>query len=244
MSKKMKKEALLISDEEFIALWDFWKSRDAKQPINCSICGSSSSNTRHFTDCSMHPTCFECWTHAFESDIKSCPLCPVKPSDAELWCNTCNKISNIKVKSASWACTHCETWKQEPSFLRYYRRNKKITNFLFPDELHQFLHINNWDILKCPGCNIALERESACHEMHHCGRQSCCASCGAFSFSWETGLTTHQSETKCSKHIDTDILAQMWGEREALGIRFKELVLNTFIVDLKNDVTSQVLPVA
>lgn len=240
----MKKEALLLSDEEFIALWDFWKTRDTQSKINCAICGSFASDTRHFTDCSMHPTCFECWTHAAESDVKSCPLCPIKPSKAELWCDTCNTISNIEIKSANWTCSQCHKEKHDTTLLRYYRRNQKITNFLLPHELHKFLQINNWDILKCPGCNLAIERESACHEMHHCGRQSCCASCGAFSFSWETGLATHRSERKCSKHIDTDVLAQMWGEREALEIRFKELVLDTLILDLKTDATSPELLVA
>jgi len=230
---KMKKSAILITDEEFTALWHFWQARDAKEHITCSLCGSFTRETRHFTECGYHPTCLDCWSHAQNSDIRSCPLCPLQPSDAELWCDKCNTISNIKINSATWTCSQCQVLKKnDTTLLRFHKRREKITNFLLKSELEYFLNINNWDILKCPGCNLALERLSACHEMHHCGRQSCCASCGAHSFVWEkNGLHNHRAQTNCSKHIDTDNFAQLWGERDALEIRFRDLVLDSIILE-------------
>ena len=188
----------------------------------CSSCQDGNTLLTSSYGCQQHLLCSECADVASKAEVKTCPFCPPPPVGMDVRCHSCNHVSSLQASESFICCNQL----QESRLLRHFHRDGRLTNFLTAEELlrmrHQFKSSNF--AVTCM-CGMAVERQSACNELYHCGHHRLCACCGAFTLPWEDTLQQHCAESGCRRHVDDDQLVAVVGEQEAVRMRIQAMLV-------------------
>lgn len=181
---------LLLSDDDHREWqeWFMWRQKDAVCPACFEF--TSADNLRML--CANHRLCTSC--HALNQKYSGkCLFCPPPAATLHLQCK-CKHVF-YSSKQDTIHCPACSA-PVEITLSRVWKRGRAYTNFLTQKERHQIqVEFACLKAVQCPGCRQGIERKEACNELCHCGYEKVCATCGYFSFSWESGLRQHFEES-------------------------------------------------
>lgn len=195
---------MMIDDDELILLHESRLRRLQCCGGTCGICLNYKPLEIGIGGCAQHLTCSECKLLASQSEVKTCPSCPIARCALHLECEQCKTTFFLDgpAKGERLEFVQCPTCSASfmPKLSRFVTHGVGVyTNFVTEqDSQHQNrLLADSQHRVWCPTCKTALERDGGCNELWHCGVETVCAGCGAMKFRFETSFWNHFKE--CSE---------------------------------------------